>query len=235
MKQRKNIKPILFSTPMVQAILAGTKKQTRRVVSLPKSIEFTEDVEFTRMQSGYPDGTRAVFGYMDEPNSFSVSGYQIGDILWVRETWKPSKYTLSGYTYKANAHPEMPKKGWKPSIHMPKEAARIFLKVTDVRVEELQEITEADAIAEGIEEQCHEFQMMAYPDGHIHHFQDKPKVYMRKDYLLSQKNGTPNFCSFSAKDSFRTLWQSINGAESWERNPLVWVYSFEQIDKPEDF
>lgn len=212
MKQRKNIKPILFSTPMVQAILAGTKKQTRRVVSLPKSIEFPEEVEFTRLQSGYPDGIRAVFGYMDEPNSFSVRGYQVGDILWVRETWMDEP-NGSKYKYKAsvsNQYLEEWKGCWKPSIFMPKEASRIFLKVTDVRVEELQEITEADAIAEGIERM--------------------PKVHWWRNYLNKPLPGTSN-----AKHSFKTLWQSINGAESWERNPLVWVYSFEQIDKPEDF
>jgi len=223
---------------MVQAILAGTKKQTRRVVSLPNSIEFPEEVEFTRMQSGYPDGTRAVFGYMDEPNSFSVSGYQIGDVLWVRETWlkiiKDVEFEgrTTEFAYRANQKENEEKFGhikngigkrfidawkWKPSIFMPKEAARIFLKVTDVRVEKLQEITEADAIAEGIE--------TGLCDDNI----TNKTLLLTKNYLKKQ------MLWLSPTLSFKTLWQSINGAESWERNPLVWVYSFEQIDKPEDF
>ena len=248
MRNRKNIKPILFSTPMVQAILAGTKKQTRRVVSLPNSIEFPEEVEFTRMQSGYPDGTRAVFGYMDEPNSFSVSGYQIGDVLWVRETWlkiiKDVEFEgrTTEFAYRANQKENEEKFGhikngigkrfidawkWKPSIFMPKEAARIFLKVIDVRVEELQDITEADAIAEGIMVKKKYFeQVCEIPISQIANDVDVYHNYITGFYERG---------CLHPEWSFASLWKKINGIESWDLNPLVWVISFEQIDKPEDF
>jgi hypothetical protein len=142
------MKPIIFSTPMVQAILDGKKTQTRRVVKIngcpitsPK-----ESLELTKEGLIY--------------YSFcSMSGYykplcQPGDILWVRETW--SKDENGEYVYRANYGtteddsfpPSMFK--WKPSIHMPREAARIFLRVTDVRVERLQDITDEDAMAEGV-------------------------------------------------------------------------------------
>ena len=141
------MKPILFSTPMVQAILDGRKTQTRRVIKIngcpitsPK-----ESLELTKEGLIY--------------HSFcSMSGYykllyQPGDILWVRETW--SKDENGEYVYRTNYGtteddsfpPSMFK--WKPSIHMPREAARIFLKVTNVRVERLQDITEDEAIKEG--------------------------------------------------------------------------------------
>ena len=232
MKQRKNIKPILFSTPMVQAILAGTKKQTRRVVSLPKAIEFPEEVEFTRMQSGYPDGTRAVFGYMDEPNSFSVSGYQIGDVLWVRETTlpfvDPTGEQSPVFYYRADFRNDAGMKAkWKPSIFMPKEAARIFLKVIDVRVEELQDITEADAIAEGIMVKKKYFeQVCEIPISQIANDVDVYHNYITGFYERG---------CLHPEWSFASLWKKINGIESWDLNPLVWVISFEQIDKPEDF
>ena len=142
------MKPIIFSTPMVQAILDGRKTQTRRVVKIngcpitsPK-----ESLELTKEGLIY--------------HSFcSMSGYykplcQPGDILWVRETW--SKDENGEYVYRTNYGtteddsfpPSMFK--WKPSIHMPREAARIFLRVKTVRVERLQDITEEDAIAEGM-------------------------------------------------------------------------------------
>jgi len=143
------MKPIIFSTPMVQAILDGRKTQTRRVVKIngcpitsPK-----ESLELTKEGLIY--------------HSFcSMSGYykplcQPGDILWVRETWLKAD---DGYYYKADI--KVPSESenlrktygykWRPSIFMPREAARIFLLVKDVRVERLQDITEEDAIAEGI-------------------------------------------------------------------------------------
>ena len=143
------MKPIIFSTPMVRAILDGRKTQTRRVIKIngcpitsPK-----ESLELTKEGLIY--------------HSFcSMSGYykllcQPGDILWVRETW--SKDENGEYVYRANYGtteddsfpPSMFK--WRPSIHMPREAARIFLRATNVRVERVQDITAHDAIREGME------------------------------------------------------------------------------------
>ena len=163
-------KPILFSTEMVRAVLDGRKTQTRRVVKPAKR----NHRGFKQGNGLWIDGYRAE----DKPNGhikdYSVSSvwqrkdyyikdfapYKPGDILWVRETFcevpyeynhipiKGGHITIPKYAYKADS--ERDYTGiWKPSIHMPKEVARIWLEVTDVRVERLQEITEEDARAEG--------------------------------------------------------------------------------------
>jgi hypothetical protein len=144
----KNAKPILFNTEMVQAILEGRKTVTRRKID--KDITNFCDVEV--------DGTLLDYQncHGDFINPIDLCRYRKGDILWVRETWSEHQeyYNNSAkvfaephYIYKADG---VYANKWRPSIHMPKEAARIFLKVTDVRVERLQDITEEDAIAEGM-------------------------------------------------------------------------------------
>ena len=135
------MKPIIFSTPMVQAILDSRKTQTRRVIK-PNIIE---------------KGTN----WFWNPNeNVNLAPYKPGDILWVRETFCEVPYehnhvpikggyiTIPKYAYKADS--ERDYTGiWKPSIHMPREAARIFLRVTNVRVERLRDITETDVRKEG--------------------------------------------------------------------------------------
>lgn len=115
-------RPILFSAPMVRALLAGTKTQTRRVATPRRSIE--------------PMTDECPYG-------------QPGDRLWVRETW--SAHSAGGFMYAASwdAHALIGHPKWRPSIHMPRAASRITLEVTGVRVERLQEITRGDAMAEG--------------------------------------------------------------------------------------
>ena len=208
------MRPILFSTEMVQAILAGRKTQTRRVVKFPKTALINllpdEEITLTRMQDGYKDGIRPVWGSDDDPNWFSTKCPYgaVGDVLWVRETW--AEY------YDPHGHPHVPfiayRAGyddenaseikWKPSIHMPHAAARLFLKITDIRVERLQDISEADAVAEGAE-------------GLLCTFLSNPY----KGYT-------------SWIEGFKKIWQKINGADSWEVNPWVWVVQFERIEKP---
>ena len=129
------IKPILFNTEMVRAILDGRKTCTRRLLKGP----------FTVHPNGYitkPRGNENLCPY--EPP------YQPGDILYVRETWKKAP---NGYYYyedwQRNDIADVTK--WKPSIHMPKEAARIWIKVTDVRVERLQDMWASDASKEGLQ------------------------------------------------------------------------------------
>lgn len=142
------IKPILFNTEMVRAILDGRKSCTRRVVKFPVN-RYTNNVpladkvvlqELRCDKANFLEKPFFCFG-MNLP-------YQPGDILYVRETWKKAP---NGYYYyedwQKNDIADITK--WKPSIHMPKEAARIWLKVTDVRVERLQEMTDDDAEAEG--------------------------------------------------------------------------------------
>lgn len=152
-------RPILFNTEMVKAILDGRKTCTRRVVKgyIPKDAEFG----YTAFTPKGAISCRGMFetGYPGYGEKFIKLPYQRGAILYVRETWhKYTKRVGNGeschlaefYGYKASiANSEDANEPWKPSIHMPKEAARIWLKVTDVRVERLQNITEVGAINEG--------------------------------------------------------------------------------------
>ena len=142
------MKPIIFSTPMVRAILDGRKKCTRRVVK-PQPPQFVDYFE----KRG--DGFKA---YMvpGEPCDYPLvkPKYQPGDVLWVRETWAKRIHSDNRYYYKADnnlgAIFNREDDKWRPSIFMPREAARLFLRVKNVRVERLQDITEEDAKAEGV-------------------------------------------------------------------------------------
>lgn len=141
---RVAIRPILFNTEMVKAILEGRKTVTRRAVKFPRGW----NPKFT----GYiPDGS-VLYGSNNIPAA--KSPVQVGDVLWVRETWSPVNVRPKRYIYKADVARRIGEGVglplcWHPSIHMPKEAARIFLRVTDVRAERLQKITYDEAIREG--------------------------------------------------------------------------------------
>jgi hypothetical protein len=191
-----NFRPILFSTPMVQAILDGRKTQTRRVIK-PQPLDV---VTYADQRVWYPEVIKCP--------------YEVGDVLWVRETFIKDK---ESFLHKAS-HTLVEKFiKWKPSIFMPKEACRLFLQVKSVRVELLQEITEEDAIAEGI----------------------KPSEDFAGLYFLY--GSTKNYGRITRTDyvdpikSFHSLWLSINGPTSWVKNPWVWVIEFEKIEKPENF
>lgn len=224
MDQIVKTKPILFSTEMVQAILEGRKTQTRRTKGLEKVNENPDGHTFSSFSI---DNKNANFKRLEGMWQGVEVNFQAGDILWVRETvfdYKNFKeYPIfsnikENYIYKADGNFIGCHK-WKPSIHMPKEAARIFLKVSNIRVERLNDITEADAIAEGV-----------YED----------PLFGHNCYLCGKKGhvGTPN-CEdgffHTAKDSFLSLWESINGKQSLESNPWVWVIEFEKVEKPENF
>jgi hypothetical protein len=207
------MKPIPFSTPMVKAILDGRKTQTRRVVKAPVLQDVREPNEV------YWKNGKVVFNWYGETvGGFEVKPkYQPGDILWVRETWfeneecllyKASKYENTKEYHGRNGWVQIK---WRPSIFMPREAARIFLKVTNVRVERLQEITEEDAIAEGIswlDEACYSNNGWT------------PTLYD------PDSGGSPVF-----RDGFTALWDSINAKRGygWDTNPWVWVYEFKRI------
>lgn len=142
---KSKAKPILFNTDMVRAILDGRKTVTRRVIPehiIDKYYDYDEWCNCVM-----PSDIHCVRAY-EKQFFIDYTRYQKGDILYVRETWKPAK---NGYFYKADWEKESIADitKWRPSIHMPKEAARIFLKVTDVRVERLQDITEEQAVKEG--------------------------------------------------------------------------------------
>lgn len=219
--------PILFSAPMVRAILDGRKTQTRRVVKLvgADTLEEREDGSLWPYSSTWADG--------DERGPWLACPYgEPGDRLWVRETWQAWKQVsiesdewdpitrevrsgedwalwveLRGkpdkIEYRATSESVGP---WTPSIHMPRWASRITLEVVSVRVERLQEISNEDAKAEGVRAFEH----------------DGAGVY--EDYEL----GDGTWCN-DARGSFATLWRSINGPESWAANPWVWRVEFKRL------
>lgn len=233
------ILPILFSTEMVRAILDGKKTQTRRTKGLESKNEFPD----AWSRKGNPlqtinrfwDSTKEnnpnplslsfgfrVRGYPNETITYMKSNVKPGDIFWVRETfYKTSAPELNGaYYYKASIEEGWNFK-WKPSIFMPKDACRIFLEVTDVRVERLQDISEEDAIAEGV---------LFDKDF------DSYNCYLcnKKGHKAGNEICEDGFFD-NAHESFRSLWKSINGEESWNHNPWVWVYEFKRVEKPKNF
>lgn len=204
------IKPILFNTEMVKAILDGRKTCTRRIVKdgIPDDAMWGYTA-FT--PKGYIS-CRGVYadGYGE---GFYKLPYQPGDILYVRETW--SEWT-DGYLYKAWNSPfpqagESPVMKWHPSIHMPKEAARIWLKVTDVRVERLQDMTDDDAEAEGAIDNR----------GFIHSPENEyDRIYTAREHFIGIWD--------------RTIKKSDLDRYGWDANPYVFVIEFVKIDKPEE-
>ena len=199
-------RPILFSAPMVRAILGGRKTQTRRVVKPEPHAGVRWDAIVTAGYGGWTDGhgtpLRCRYG-------------SAGDHLWVRETW--ANIALKGYPpvyfYRADGKDLPPRDDraadskWRPSIFMPRAASRITLFVTEVRIQRLHEITEADARAEGA----------MYHDGHgVGH------SGWRHDYKDVHAD---------ARSSFARLWSDINGANSWAENPWVWAVSFETLSE----
>jgi hypothetical protein len=221
MKER----PILFSAPMVRALLAGTKTQTRRVMPhqpqeilpgyAPKVYWPARDRHMTH---GDPDG--AAYLQFERPGDYDGAhvmrggfGFrcrygQPGDRLWVREAWRPvhGGYPDQGARYRADF--DRDQTVWRPSIHMPRWASRITLEVTRVRVERLQDISEADAVAEGVrpDRRC-------LPDDDAAAFSRIGKV---------RGNSFP-IARYAA------LWESINGPGSWDANPWVWVVEFKRV------
>lgn len=208
------IKPILFNTEMVRAILDGRKSCTRRICKDANECT-VPDMEFYNADKR----TYAVHNFADKEHTEQLSIAERtcpicpGDILYVRETWKKAP---NGYYYyedwQRNDIADVTK--WKPSIHMPKEAARIWLKVTDVRVERLQEITDEQAKREGIQyDEC--------PTG----FTWKQETDMHNCYT------TPIGAMQALWNS--TIKKSDLGQHGWDANPYVWVISFERCEKPE--
>lgn len=210
-------KPILFSTQMVQAILEGRKTQTRRVINnIHPDSEFHPDLNLLGYTFVEPDGKIKV----PEMASVIQGKYKVGDVLWVREKFRGLVDCESGKFHSFSYYADMPEEfhkqyphKWKPSIHMPKAACRLFLEITYVRVERLQDISEQDAIAEGV------------------------KFDIQKDigtFWWDYINGGFNIF-LNAYKSFKSLWSSINGADSWNANPWVWVVEFKRIEKPVNF
>ena len=217
-------KPILFSTPMVQAIMEGRKMMIRRVIIPPSwSTGTHDDFELDH----YGD----IEAICEATGCFAIikPKYQPGDILWVRETWNGIRLGLgTEYWYKADepndADDGVLREKWRPSIHMPKEACRLFLRVTDVRAERLQEITAGDCIKEGIDWQDVTPCVGAF-DNH------RPDIDY--DDVVGQAQEAQE--REMIRDSFGKLWDHLNAKRGygWDKNPWVWIYMFERIDKPE--
>jgi len=214
MKER----PILFSDPMVKALLAGAKTQTRRVVKLrdfgpttPSGAGWDWDLRDRRGRWNSFTTTQFV---ASKCNPYGV----VGDRLWVREAWSHDapdldacraahEDAMSGMDYgpyyrATECAPDTLR--WRPSIHMPRWASRITLEITEVRVQRLQEISEEDARAEGI------------PFGEM------------QDAIINGEPGRVAF--FNARDAFAYAWNAINGKRAaWASNPWVWAISFRRL------
>ncbi|WP_394650391.1 hypothetical protein [uncultured Deinococcus sp.] len=198
-------RPILFSGPMIHALLDGSKTQTRRVVKLPKWIASEEHGQAMQALAKHPAGV-SMRGPCDGLRTFLCPYGKVGDRLWVRETWNFSDAsTLSEpkAIYRAGDERSISDPNWRPSIFMPRWASRILLEITDVRVERLQAISEKDARAEGA---AAEFEV------NVAEFVHGRKLPASTHYL-----------------GFKHLWKEINGRESWDANPWVWAVSFRLI------
>ena len=203
--------PILFNTEMVRAILDGRKSCTRRIVKPQQLIVMLPD----KCKNGAPEEFLKEKKLMFKPycdmtdieliNTAYKAPYQPGDILYVRETWKKAP---NGYYYyedwQRNDIADVTK--WKPSIYMPKEAARIWLKVTDVRVERLQDITIDEIRKEGLEPRFN--------------VKDKFSDGIARGRFLELWNST--------------IKKSDLDRYGWSANPYVFVIEFERCEKPED-
>jgi hypothetical protein len=212
-------RPILFSSPMVRAILAGTKTQTRRYLYTMR--------KFYRTSCFHRDDPM--------PRELPPVGQcwtltdwrrvKSGDRLYVRENaWQRPERTQKmmregadtwpPFIYDADYPVGLPweeidnLKTWewkrRPSIHLPRRGSRILLEIVDVRVERLQDISEADALAEGITEGT-------------------------SDFAGCFSSGTPAMSGTTAKECYARLWDEINGKGAWKRNDFVWVISFRKV------
>ncbi|MGJ5663117.1 hypothetical protein [Morganella morganii] len=218
---------IIFNAEMVCAILDGRKTQTRRLAEF-KVIEEGYNLNFSGLKSGFYCYGVPSSGFVlrsmgagcwnDRTFPLYCPFGNVGDRIWVRETFglrvvrDAAGGTGEFITYRASkpdavyctcASGDVIPMKWKPPSQMPRRSSRILLEITGVRVERLQDISEEDAINEGVK---------SFPDGHWKCYQSDYGKY-----------------SPTAIGSFSTLWNSINGEDSWYKNPWVWVIEFKQI------
>ena len=202
------MKPILFNTDMVRAILEDRKTVTRRLVK-DKDIINAWDCE--------EDGTPIAYIDQETGDSYPPTHrcpYRPGDILYVREAFQQN-YDGS-YSYRAG-HKFEKEGGWRPSIHMPREAARIFLRVTDVSVAKLHDISESDAEKEGLK----------YTDDICQDESWHPTFYD------PDSGGDPSLAIGFAKLWDSTIKKSGVALYGWDANPWVWVIEFGRISRRE--
>ncbi|ENU55570.1 hypothetical protein [Acinetobacter baumannii] len=207
------VRPILFNSEMVRAILSGNKTQTRRVIKPQPTLSQSSGFNWKGHSYGINSTYKGTIKNFVDSNQVCPFG-KVGDQLFVQETYGTKIRSLGGtphesFVYKADnpneiAYYDCKGKGypvrWKPSSRMPRKASRILLEIVDIRVERLHEISDVDAKAEGF---------------------DKPKT----DSTMQSNN------SHNPVLNFQKHWEAIKGKESWNENPWVWCISFRRIDQ----
>lgn len=197
-------KPILFSGPMVRALLAGTKTQTRRTLNPQPELLSTGLYHVFNRAGG-------LVGVPEDAVGVAAVDYlriQKGDRLWVRESIdRASQKGDDEIGYKADWPGDARGLGWRPSIHMPRWASRLTLTVTDVRVERVQDCSEADALAEGMTQATAD--AILSPEELV--------VYATTHIVAPQARG---------RILYETIWDQINGEGAWASNPWVAAYNF---------
>lgn len=230
--------PILFSGPMIRAILSGQKTVTRRIIK-PQPVSegiksFGESWAWKRSDKEWFSGVTA-----DQMCKFGaqsgMSRWAPGDRLWVRETWgfNPDHPSVPEFAcFRADPGHDGDGIKWRPSIHMPRRASRITLLVEAVRVERLQDITEADAIAEG----CKPFVGCNWWQGYREMGEGAPLLHQMipgdrpPDWMIDPRPaGRAKWEDRDAISQFKDLWQTINGAGSWDSNPFVAAIEFRRV------
>lgn len=237
-------RPILFSGAMVRAILAGRKSQTRRVVKLIGAEVVEEAItgpwpfspqhdDWLACPFGRPGDrlwVRETHAFLDkrDPSGKRVA-YAAGPFLWGNSdpktgvTWPPPENSCDAV--------RVPR--WRPSIHMPRWASRLTLEVTGVRVERLNAISEEDAVAEGVEVHMMPEEWRAVRQQHGRNeaitFDREPSADIIAELRLRDVTHVPARPMRSAASGFSSLWESINGAGSWDANPWVWAITFKRV------
>lgn len=205
---------MIFNGEMVRAILDGRKTQTRRIMKNQPAGDYPDTPALIRSVGG---GFQW-YGHYGVSSIFNCPFGAVGDRIWVRETWAEAGASAPDLKlYRANypAHvpshyenvPTAEEIRWTPSIHMPRWASRILLEITDVRVERLNRISEAEAEAEGIDMEALFDAQDCYDCIADHNMTGRP----------------------TATGAFKYLWESIYGEENWQSNPWVWVIEFKVV------
>ncbi len=235
------IRPILFSAPMVRALLEGRKTQTRRIITPNNLRIYTGGLDYpgsfvkpdqATFEAAFNNARKFrriehTMSWVTDPVTHQIGAvmsqwtgrvaYSVGDRLWVREAWAPltalthndpgTQALADGVFYKAdNSTVEGEVARWHPSIHMPRKASRITLEIADVRIERLNDCSDADAIAEGI---------LSSP-------------YSESGWL---NYWNPNGVFDRPLHSYASLWDEINGEGEWDKNPWVAAYTFHVINR----
>lgn len=232
MSERKE-RGMLFCAEMVRKLLHGTKTQTRRLVKPQPHPDFGTTIECCfyhphrvnkKTGEAYPE--KEVFGFWSEDADWPCPYGKVGDIIYCKETFYDSHLESKRHpwTYRADLSVDDDLSRdfkWKPSIFMPRAASRIDLEIVAIKVERLQDISEADAVAEGIEilSTSDEYALNGIKTGKV---KKNYKFYGKELERLKQQTANPVW-------SFQSLWESINGTGSWALNPWVWKIEFRRI------